>query len=219
MANKFEDVPLKLLRAVVSGAEPSAWKALRLVNKALATLVTPLIFYDIEAWIQTQSLSSLQSIALSTNVAPHVRTLTITNDYLPTRILHPRSMITVIYQEIFNPRGTSRGPSWIGSVAAQDVSILSFAESDIPESLKSLGWDRERMFRAWTIQKELAIEQDELMKNSHDVEYLATALGLLTNLTCVKLTSGGIGGPRKVSLNNRQNVYFPGPATRADGRQ
>lgn len=57
MGTTFEDIPPGLLKALVSYVEPSSWKVLRLVNKALANHVTPLIFGGIEVWIQTQSLS------------------------------------------------------------------------------------------------------------------------------------------------------------------
>lgn len=164
-------------------------------------------------------LCSILSIARSNDLVPHVQTLTITNDYLHTQILSPESMISAIYLGISNPRGTSRGPGWIDAAAAQDVSIESFDESDIPEELRSLGWDRERIFKTWTMQKELVIEQDELIRNSQDVEYLAEALGSLPNLSCIKLTCDGIGAARKISLNQKKEIFVRGPTTSSDKRQ
>jgi len=57
MGVTFEDLPPEILKAIVSFAEPSTWKNLRLVNKATELHATPLLFRNIEVWIQSHSLS------------------------------------------------------------------------------------------------------------------------------------------------------------------
>jgi hypothetical protein len=71
--------------------------------------------------------------------------LSITDDFPNTKILHPRSLISAIYLGIFKLQGKSRGLSSIDIKTAEAVTLASFAESDILEQLKSLGWDRERL--------------------------------------------------------------------------
>jgi len=82
-----------------------------------------------------------------------------------------------------------------------------------------LGWDIERVFQAWKTQKELAIEQEELINEMLDVGILAEALGAMRNLSLIKLTSGGRGGPRRLSSRLGRDIFSPSPFTRTDGRQ
>lgn len=56
MGTIFEDFSPELVQAVIELVEPSSWKVLRLVSRTLAAYVTPLLFRDVEAWIQMQSL-------------------------------------------------------------------------------------------------------------------------------------------------------------------
>lgn len=137
-------------------------------------------------------------------------------------------MLIQIYRDITKPRGTQRGPSWIDASTAQMVSFEDPAVFDLSERfngrqmltlLEPLGWDKERAFKNWAMQKDLAIEQDEMMTKALDVDYLANALAALTNLSCIKLTSGGMGGPQQLSLKPGREIFLPEPHVRPDGRQ
>lgn len=158
------------------------------------------------------------SIARTSHLPFNIRSLTITDDYLSTEILHARSMVAVIYQSLLSPRGSSRGNYWIFNVAAQEIAISNFAEPNVPEQLRTLGWSSERVLEARTRQKDLPIEQDELMKSSLHFDHLAETLGSLPNLTCMRFSSGGVDRSRKRTVSSGQVVFLSGPSTMTDGR-
>jgi hypothetical protein len=51
------DLPLELLRQIVSETQEGDWKSLRFVCKAIEHLVTPLLFEKANVWIESQSFS------------------------------------------------------------------------------------------------------------------------------------------------------------------
>jgi len=69
---------------------------------------------------------------------------------------------------VIEQQRASRGNSGIYNVAAEEFSMSDFAGLNVPEQLKTLGWNGERVSE--TRQKDLAIEQEELMKSSLDFD-------------------------------------------------
>lgn len=63
MGITIKDIPTEVLAYIISLTEGlPTWKALREVNTTLASLATPLVFAEVEVWIQTESL--LRSVIL-----------------------------------------------------------------------------------------------------------------------------------------------------------
>lgn len=113
--------------------------------------------------------------------------------------------------------GTHRGVEWIDAETANSVTLGDFA--DIPRQLKDLGWTSDHLFSAWNIQKNLAIEHANLHRDDRDVASLAHSFRNLPNLTCIRLSCAGIGGPQKLSRNGVENLFHFGETTRCDERQ
>ena len=53
----FDTVPPEILNAILSLVDRPALKAIRLGNKLLAKRLAPLLFSDLESWLQSESLA------------------------------------------------------------------------------------------------------------------------------------------------------------------
>lgn len=119
--------------------------------------------------------------------------------------------------------GTSRGhPSWLDEAIATAITIEDFINLNIPEHLRILGWTAEQLFSAWTIQKQVSLQQALMETTNQDIDDIAYALANLPNLVTVRLSGGGLGGYRKLHINGILAHFLKNNAwhiTRADGRQ
>lgn len=125
-----------------------------------------------------------------------MKSLIITNDYITTKILSPRTLIAEVSGKIFGG-GTGRCVGWIDAGTANTVTIEDFAE--VPQSLKDFGWTNTRLFSAWNTQRFLATDQAKLYDDNGDVVLLGYALSKLQNLSTIRLSSLGIGGPERLT--------------------
>ncbi|CZR52194.1 uncharacterized protein PAC_02071 [Phialocephala subalpina] len=226
----LKNLPPGLCEVVLSHVEQLSWKSLHLVNKTWACQVNPVLFSDLSVWIETKSLQRLVSIA-SDNTIKHyyVRSLTISNEFLSVSTPSPKTLIYAIQ----GPDSDSGRPYRVYEHLldkAMRITPTSSQDLIIPHEMMVLGWGRQRLFDTWLLHKELAEEQNALIRDTGsadpdadpeylDIKLLSEALNSLPNLSEIRLSTNGLGVEEKLLATRGPRIYTTCRECRSDGRQ
>jgi len=164
----------------------------------------------------------LNAIASNGRLGPLVKTLTFDDLFLDCMVVSPNSFIRRLafvkeYNDILTPDG--RVKKLFPRLCSRFTFDHDFRESAIPKGLKSLGWNRQRVFDLWTAHRKMATEQHEMIHKSLDVERLAAALSGFPNLEKVLFAAYGTTIEKKVSPDVQEHLIFMDQRKRNDARQ